>query len=85
MSTIGLALPVARHSETNRIFVAGSMIGQDDILFNKDREHTYKAYSELFALKLEREIFEKMMKNLYCRKIQQYKNDACSTLLLCVT
>ena len=38
------------------------MIGQDDILFNRDRTHTYKANSEVFTYKLEREIFEKMLK-----------------------
>ena len=47
---------------TNRIFPEGSMIGQDDILYNRDRTHTYKAYTEVFTLKLEREIFEKMLK-----------------------
>jgi len=28
---------------TNRIFPVGSLIGQDDILFNRDRQHTYIA------------------------------------------
>ena len=47
---------------TNRIFPVGSLIGQDDILFNRDRQNTYIAKTELFTLKLERDIFEKMMK-----------------------
>ena len=47
---------------TYRIFPVGSLIGQDDILFNRDRQNTFIAKTELFTLKLERDIFEKMMK-----------------------
>ena len=47
---------------THRIFPVGSLIGQDDILFNRDRQNTFIAKTELFTLKLERDIFEKMMK-----------------------
>jgi CRP-like cAMP-binding protein len=47
---------------TNRIYPDGSMIGQDDILFSRDRLHTFRAGSELYTLRLERDVFEKMMK-----------------------
>lgn len=47
---------------TNRIFRVGHMIGQDDILFQRDRLHTFKAGTELYTLRLDRDIFEKMMK-----------------------
>ena len=47
---------------THRIFPVGSVIGQDDILYNRDRQNTFIAKTELFTLKLERDIFEKMMK-----------------------
>lgn len=38
------------------------MIGQDDILFQRERLHTYKAGTELYTLRLEKDVFEKMMK-----------------------
>ena len=38
------------------------MIGQDDILFQRDRINTYRAGTELYTLRLEKDIFEKMMK-----------------------
>ena len=47
---------------TNRIFYVGHMIGQDDILFQRDRLHTFKAGTELYTLRLEKDIFEKMLK-----------------------
>ena len=47
---------------TNRIFTVGHMIGQDDILFQRDRLYTYKAKTELYTLRLEKDIFEKMLK-----------------------
>jgi len=50
------------NSSTNRVFRAGIMFGQDDILFQRDRLHTYKAGTELFTLRLDREVFEKMLR-----------------------
>ena len=47
---------------TNRIFEQGSLIGIDDIMFNRERQHTFVAATESFTLRLERDIFEKMMK-----------------------
>ena len=47
---------------TNRLFKKGQMIGQDDILFQRDRENTYRAGTELYTLRLEKEVFERMMK-----------------------
>ena len=47
---------------THRIFPVGAVIGQDDILYNRNRQNTFVAKTELFTLKLERDIFEKMMK-----------------------
>ena len=47
---------------TNRIFVKGTLIGVDDILFNRNRLHTYMALSELYTLRMDRDVFEKMMK-----------------------
>ena len=38
------------------------MIGQDDILFQCNRQYTIKAHTELYVLRLEREDFEKMLK-----------------------
>lgn len=38
------------------------MIGQDDILFQRDRLHTFHAGSELFTLRLDRDVFEKMLR-----------------------
>ena len=38
------------------------MIGQDDILFQRERLHTFKAGTELYTLRLEKDVFEKMMK-----------------------
>lgn len=49
--------------QTNRIFSAGTMIGQDDILFNTTRQYTLIAHTELFLLRLEREDFEKMLRD----------------------
>ena len=45
------------NSNTNRVFRVGSMIGQDDILFQREREHTYKAVDELYTIRLEKDIF----------------------------
>ena len=50
------------NSHTNRIFKVGAMIGQDDILFQREREHTYKAVDELYTIRLEKDIFQKMLK-----------------------
>ena len=50
------------NSNTKRVFTAGQMIGQDDILFTRDREHTFVAGSELYTYRLEKDTFEKMMK-----------------------
>lgn len=50
------------NATTNRVYPEGSLIGQDDILFNRDRLHSYVAKTELFTLKLERDVFDKMMK-----------------------
>ena len=47
---------------TNRIFSVGAMIGKDDILFSRERVHTYKATSEVYTLRIEKEVFEKMLK-----------------------
>lgn len=45
------------NANTNRVFRVGSMIGQDDILFQREREHTYKAVDELYTIRLEKDIF----------------------------
>ena len=41
--------------DTKRTFIEGAVIGQDDILFNRDIQHTYIAKTELFTLKMERD------------------------------
>jgi len=58
---------------TNRVYPDGSMIGQDDILFSRDRLHTFKAGSELYTLRLERDVFEKMMKEFPDMKVEILK------------
>ena len=50
------------NAHTNRIFPVGTMFGHDDILFGRDRLHSFQATSELFTLRLERDVFEKMLK-----------------------
>lgn len=47
---------------TNRNFTYGHIIGQDDIIFQRDRANTYRAGTELYTLRLERDTFEKMLK-----------------------
>lgn len=58
---------------TNRVFHDGAMIGQDDIIFTRDRMHTFKAGSELYTLRLEKEIFDKMLKEFPDMKAQLMK------------
>ena len=38
------------------------MIGQDDVILKRDRSFTYVAESEVFTLRLEKEHFDKMIK-----------------------
>jgi CRP-like cAMP-binding protein len=48
--------------ETNRVYQTGSIAGVDDIIFNRERQSTFVAETELFTIRLERDLFEKMMK-----------------------
>ena len=50
------------NSTTKRVFKVGQMIGQDELLYSKDREYTYIAGSELYTYRLEKDTFEKMLK-----------------------
>ena len=46
------------------------MIGQDDILFQRDRQHTMKAGTELYTLRLDKDTFEKMLKEFPDIKVE---------------
>lgn len=50
------------NTKTHRVFMTGSLIGVDDILFNRNRLHRHIAKGEVFTLKLDRDVFDKMMK-----------------------
>ena len=61
------------NANTNRVYSAGSMIGQDDILFSRDRLHTFTAGSELYTLRLDLDDFEKMIKEFPDMKAELLK------------
>lgn len=45
---------------TNRRFLVGSMIGHEDLLYDRKRDSTVEAETEVFTLRLERETLEKI-------------------------
>lgn len=55
--------------QTGRVFGIGSIIGQDDILFLRKRNASYKAVTMCQTMKLDRENFEMMCKEFpYIKK-----------------
>jgi CRP-like cAMP-binding protein len=55
--------------QTGRTFGAGTIIGQDDILYMRKRVASYKAVSMCQTMKLDRESFEMMCKEFpYIKK-----------------
>jgi len=48
--------------ETNRVFQGGCTIGQDDILYQRDRLHTVVAETECITMRMDKEDFETMLK-----------------------
>lgn len=50
------------NKSTKRIIAEGSLAGVDDILYKRDRQFTLLAHTECFTMRLDREVFEKMMR-----------------------
>lgn len=50
-------------THNGRVYLKGQMVGQDEILFKKDRKYSLLALTECHTLKMDREIFESILRD----------------------
>jgi len=51
------------NTTNGRVYQKGQMVGQDEIMFKQDRKYNLRSLTECNTMKIEKDIFEKILKD----------------------
>lgn len=51
------------NTSNGRVYIKGQMVGQDEIMFKQERRYSLRSLTECLTMKLERDVFERILKD----------------------